>query len=420
MTTAAAGSAPASPVERLTLLDALRGFALIGILTMNAMVLSGLIFMPPEALAALPTAAFDMPMMGLLTWLAYGKFYTIFSLLFGIGFALQMDAALRRGDTRLSLFKRRLAVLLVIGLVHLYFWEGDILVLYALMGFALIPFRHASNRALLVSAVVLVLAPVVLAALIALTNGAANPGAPLWAWGERVTVSLGFAADAMPYPTLRDAGWGEYLRFQLAGVFFRYSELFTTGRPFKVLAMFALGLWVGRSGLLRDPAALRPVLRRVRTWGLAVGLPGALVHLILFVDGQPVDSWAAVAEAAAYAVGVAPLGLAYAALFALVWYRSPSATRLSVLAPAGRMALTNYLMQTVLQLAIFYGIGFGLMGRFGGVWLPPFVAAVIALQVIYSRWWLARFQFGPFEWLWRQATYGRRLPLRAPAGARLA
>ena len=87
-------------------------------------------------------------------------------------------------------------------------------------------------------------------------------------------------------------------------------------------------------------------------------------------------------------------------------------TRAMWLAPAGRLALTNYLSQTVFGLAVFYGIGLGLMGHVGAVWWPLIVACVIAIQVAFSRWWLERFAFGPLEWLWRQATYGRRLPMR--------
>lgn len=118
----------------LRILDALRGFALIGVLLMNIVGFSGMGFMTREQMMDSPTAAADLPVAAVMLVVAYGKFYSIFSLLFGIGFALQLDAALRRGDERLAVFKRRLGVLLGFGLVHMYFWEGDILVPYALMG----------------------------------------------------------------------------------------------------------------------------------------------------------------------------------------------------------------------------------------------------------------------------------------------
>lgn len=183
--------------------------------------------------------------------------------------------------------------------------------------------------------------------------------------------------------------------------------------------MFLLGLWVGRSGLLRDIGGWAPVLRRVRFWGVAVGLPAAAVQAALMLRGGQ-GAAHRIAESTAYALGVAPLGVAYAAAFALLWHSPPWRRRLERLAPAGRMALTNYLTHTVVSLAVFYGIGLGLMGRLAPVWWPVVVAAMLTAQVAASRWWLARFAFGPAEWVWRQATYRRRLPLRrAPAEQRV-
>jgi uncharacterized protein len=403
---------PTAGHERLDSLDALRGFALGGIFLLNLAAFSGFAFMPPEATALSATAALDLPVAGLTVWLGYGKFYSLFSLLFGIGFSLQLAAAMRRGDDRLRVFRRRLLVLLGIGAVHLYFWEGDILVLYSLVGFLLIPFRRVPDKTLLRTAAILVFAPVLLEALIVASHGALDPGAPLLRAGDAVLVATGFPAGALPYPFLRDAGWGEYLRFQLSGVFFRYADLLSTGRPFKVLAMFLVGLWVGRSGMLGDLTPWLPTLRRLRTWCFAIGLPAAAVHAMLMLGDGSGSEWLKVLESLGYALGVAPLALAYASTFAILWQSDTWRPRLARVAPAGRMALTNYLAQTVVGLTAFYGIGFGLMGHIGPVWWPFIVVTVLAVQVAFSRWWLARFAFGPTEWIWRQATYGRRVGLR--------
>lgn len=418
MTSPAAPStpAPAPPTtitDRVTLLDALRGFALIGVLLMNMPAFSGIVYMSPDQMAASSTAATDLPVAVVMLWLAYGKFYSIFSLLFGIGFALQLDAALRRGDAHVSVFKRRLVVLLGIGLVHMYAWEGDILVLYALIGFMLLPLRRMPDPLLLRTSAVLLFAPVLLQLAITLSGGALDPGAPLVQLGERTLLATGFANDALPYPTLAHAGWAEYLRFQLSGPFFRYADLLTTGRPFKVLAMFLLGLWIGRSSLLRGGEETVPLLRRVQRWGFIVGAPAALAQAVLLIAGGAAASWLKLAEALAYALGVVPLALAYAATFTLLYHHERWRRRLDVLGPAGRMALTNYLSQTALQILLFYGVGFALMGKVGATLLPLITATVITAQVLGSRWWLSRFQFGPMEWIWRQATYGRRLPLRS-------
>ena len=405
-------AAPTGERHRIEAIDAFRGVALGAIFLLNLAPFTGFAFMTMDDIRRSATASVDLPMAGLIVWLGYGKFYSLFSLLFGIGFTLQLAAAEARGDRTLSLFRRRLAVLLAIGAVHLYVWEGDILVLYALVGFLLVPLRHLSNRSLLRSAAALVLAPVGVQLLITVSDGRLDPGAPLVRAARYVLIATGFSPDALPFPTLRDAGWAEFLRFQASGAFFRYADLLTTGRPFKVLAMFLVGVAVGRSGLLLDVEPWLPTLRRVRRWGFAVGLPGALAHAALFVSGSPANSWMKVLESLAYAIGVAPLALAYASTLVLLWQSPRWRARIGVLAPAGRMALTNYLMQTAIAIALFYGVGLGLMGRVGPALWPVVMIATIGTQAVVSRWWLARFAFGPMEWIWRQGTYGRRLPLR--------
>jgi uncharacterized protein len=389
-------------------LDVLRGLALAGIFTINQANFSGFIFMPPAEIAALPTAAFDRPVGLFLIWLAYGKFYSLFSLLFGVGFALQLDSAARDGDHRLARFRRRLGVLLAIGLVHLIFiWDGDILALYAMIGFLLVPLRRVSQRALLVTAAVLLLLPVVQQAAIVVSRGALDPGAPLLVAGMRSLEALGFSRDTGPYPLLKEAGLSEVMRFQLTGVWFRYADLLSTGRPYKVLAMFLLGLWAGRSGVLRDLDGWAPVLRRIRRVGLLVGLPASLAQAILLFLGHPPASAWSIVEALAYALGIAPLALAYAAHIALLWRVPIWRDRLSLAIPAGRMALTNYLAQTAIGIGLFYGIGLGWMGEFGPALWPLIAVPVLAAQGGASWWWLARHPFGPMEWLWRAATYGK-------------
>jgi uncharacterized protein len=404
-------AAPTSFSDRLPLLDATRGVALLGIFTLNLAPLSGFIFLKPEEMSALPTAAVDLPAALLILWFGHGKFYSLFSLLFGIGFAMQMESAARAGDQRLRRFRRRLLVLLAIGFIHLTFiWEGDILALYALVGFALIPLRSLSQRALLTTSAVLLVLPVVEQALIVASHGALDPGAPLLEIGRRWQIAMGFGTDAEPYPVLKYASFTEALRFQLSGIWFRYADLLTTGRPFKVLAMFVLGLWVGRSGLLRDIEPWVPLLRRVRLVCLAVGLPAALVQALMEVGAGPRDSPLQILASAAYALGVAPLAVAYGAHLALLWRRAIWRDRLAWAIAPGRMALTNYLMQTVIGIALFYGIGLGLMGELGPVTWPLIAGVVVAFQAAVSWWWLGRFPFGPMEWLWRRATYGRFSP----------
>jgi uncharacterized protein len=179
-----------------------------------------------------------------------------------------------------------------------------------------------------------------------------------------------------------------------------------------VLGMFLIGLWVGRRAIYADLDRYAPLLRNVARWGLMIGLPVSMAKAVLSMwPGEvPIIEFAA---EAAYVLGTPTLALGYAAGFALLWRKG--AKSLSWAAPAGRMALTNYLMQTILQSLIFYGWGMGLIGTFGLIFIYPLSLAIFALQVAYSRWWLSRFRFGPVEWLWRSLTYGRSQPMQLPA-----
>ena len=408
-----------SRVPRLPLLDVLRGFALFGIFLINLGSFTGFIFMTPADMAATATAAIDKPIAVVILWLAYGKFYSLFSLLFGIGFALQLGTS-SDDSHAVGRFRRRLLVLLGIGVVHLFIWEGDILAFYALIGFLLVPLRALSQPALLKTAVLLIAMPVVLHALIVATGGLLDPGAPLRAAGQRHTEWLGYPGDTKPFPFLRDAGWADYVRFQSAGFWFRYADLLTTGRPFKVLAMFLVGLWVGRSGMLTDLQAWTPALRRVRAAGLIVGLPASLAQVVLMIVAEP-RTTLSLMESLAYALGVAPLALAYAAHITLVWQSPRWNGRLVRLMPAGRMALSIYLSQTVVAIALFYGVGLGLMGRVGPAFWLPLALVVVGGQAWLAWRWLGRYRQGPMEWLWRRAAYGSagsdsssRAPRRLP------
>jgi uncharacterized protein len=153
----------------------------------------------------------------------------------------------------------------------------------------------------------------------------------------------------------------------------------------------------------------------VLVWALALGLVANAGWTWIKLDLRPdFLSWPGVAESAGYALGVAPLALAYAAGIALLWQRAWWQRRFATLAPVGRMALTNYLLQTVVAIALFYGIGFGWAGKVGPTLILVLVVVVFAAQVQLSALWLRHFRYGPAEWLWRSLTYGQRQPMRVP------
>jgi uncharacterized protein len=387
---AAAGT---SAGERVELLDGLRGFALFGILLANILYWSGWIFMPAEQRLAL---AGDAAVRGQYVFhhlFVDGKFYTIFSLLFGLGFALQLHRLERRGLDGLAIFRRRLLVLLAIGLVHMVLvWDGDILTFYALVGLLLPFFRQWSDRALAATAAILIF--LVPWAGYALFEGFGwRPHQAVAAFGDRIFAALG-GTPADPVGWLAREEPSAFFAWVMGGWPYAISTRLESWRIPKLLGIMLLGLLLGRrlaeGRLLGD----RRLLWTAFLGGLALGLPLSLAFGLTPGLGQ---------MSIPSLLGTVPLALAYAAGFALAWPHARGLLRVFV-AP-GRMALTNYLMQTLIGIALFYGIGLGLVGRVPPAGLYALAAAIFAVQILFSRWWLARHEQGPMERLWRRLTY---------------
>jgi uncharacterized protein len=416
MTTAHAPS-PADPTARIGLVDSLRGFALFGVCLAN--LFTGFSFVGGPTPAPQPhyTLATDGAASFLMHALVEGKFYSIFSLLFGLGFALQLQRAEARGGDGLSLYMRRLRILMLIGLLHiLLLWAGDILLFYGLMGLILVRLRQLDERTAIRWAAICILLPIPFY-LPTLIHPLISLGTPPNVVLFGLSKLLGFDIEDpnLVYNVFIGRDAGRWLGLELLGLFYRFGDLLFTGRPFKVLAMFLLGMLIGRRELWARLDESAAMLRRVALSGLGVGLPASLLWATI---KDPASYYAGtlqgLTETVLYALAVAPLALAYAALFALGW-RLPALRRiLGVLAPAGRMALTNYLTQTVVAILIFSGWGLGLAGRVGATYLWPLAAATLAAQIIVSAWWLRRFRFGPMEWVWRSLTYRSWQPMRTP------
>lgn len=396
-------SGPQPPAGRHDVIDALRGFALLGMCMVNLVSLSLYEFLDEAGKGALPTAGFDAFVAEAMTWLVNIKFITLFSLLFGLGFALQLERAQRRGQAGVGRYVRRLLVLLAIGTVHAWWaWWGDILFTYALVGLLMIPFRHASDRMLLVAGIAVALLPPLIAPLVKPLLPAVPAQAQMYAGALQA-----FASPSWPQAfafNIQMSNWARVSNWALV--------CFVLGR-------FLLGYWAGRRGLLQSPGTHRLLLRRILASAL---IAWALSTVLGLVQAPLREAWPAidvepvkVAIRMLLRVGPLALGIAYAVGFVLLFLRAGWSRRLAVFAPLGRMALSNYLAQSVLGIALFYGVGLdlGCTSGLAGVLLAWI--AIIALQLWWSRWWLARFAYGPAEWLWRWATYGQRPRMRLAA-----
>ncbi|MFL5502764.1 MAG: DUF418 domain-containing protein [Gemmatimonadaceae bacterium] len=390
---------PLPPTERIRALDVLRGVAVAGILLANVQVFFGLTFMPPDRIAALPTVAADRVASFLEHVFVDGKFYSIFSLLFGIGFGVQLS---RGGAAALPRFRRRLRILLGIGAIHAFLiWAGDILMLYALLGFTMPWFSRRSNRALLRWTLILLAVPTALYVVTLTLWLLVGPGT------TQTTTSTGPPANILKFfeaigtGGIKDAFIGNLVF--LAG---RWADLFATVRFPKVLGMFVLGLWTVRAGIALSPTDHRRALARWSVLGWSVGLPANISAAWAFDHWQYLPpSVGGLLGTAMQGVGIPMLALGYAATVALLVV--DGRRFIGVFAPVGRMALTNYLMHSIICVVLSYGFGFGLWWHVGSSRAMAIAGAIILVQIPLSAWWLSRYRFGPVEWLWRRLTYGR-------------
>lgn len=399
---------PVAPTERIEILDVLRGLAIGGILIGNMQWFSGYGMMPAAIAAQAPQS--DQIVNFLVHFMIEGKFYSVFSLLFGFGFALQIARAAERGDTNATLFKRRLFWLMLIGLMHAYLlWAGDILSIYALVGFLLILFRRKTDASLLKWAAALMIVPILTYLLMyALFVAFAPPG-----------VAAQVEAGQSDFWTQAVASIREGSFFQIATGFNlqyivgRYAGLIFEMRLPKILAMFLLGFYAYRRRLFQDLPGNKPFIRRVLIYGLGIGIPCNLAFAALAGREAVLPPTAiGIIGVFSYAIGVPALALGIIALIATLLQNSGWQRTLALLAPVGRMALTNYLLQTIVGVTIFYGYGFGLYGQVGPAKVTFLALAIFAVQIPLSALWLRYFAYGPMEWIWRQLTYRKRLPIR--------
>ena len=392
--------------ERHVVLDALRGLALLGIVLANFPEFGLWTFLSSEEQSLQPTAAADRIVRFLQYMLVDGKFYTIFSLLFGIGFALFLSRHSR------GRFIRRMVLLALIGALHLLFiWSGDILLLYAIGGLLLTLFVGCKDRLLLWLAGALILLPVGLDALTEFCG--VDFAAPFYAAWWREASAQGITEENFA-AWLRDAeSYPQMFAFLCQGAYERIWEFASGHRLPKVLGLFMLGYLMGKHRLYARLTEL-PLASFLR-W---CSFPAVLMSGIYAWSATNGHPWGLTIHSLLYAVSVIPLALCYVAAFCLLYVKNSSLSTLhsslfTMLAAPGRMALTNYISQSLIGILLFYGLGFGLGTRFGLTHIEFIALIVFLVQIMLSRLWLRYFRFGPLEWFWRICTYGKYYPIKA-------
>lgn len=297
----------------------------------------------------------------------------------------------------------------LIGLIHLaVIWNGDIIALYALVGFVLLLFIRIEPRKLVTLGVLSLLVPILSYWLRMLEPMLNKPSDLFHSICQNLDSRLlGISTPEEFANLIRRGSLRELLIYNFDGAFYRFGDLIFQSRYIKVLGMFLIGYSLGISGYYKVLLKSRRSLWIVAAIGLIVGLPANYImaefmetpanYLQLTTDG--------LYQTIAYALGVASLALAYVSLLALIFSNKSGNRLMRLLTPVGKMALTNYISHSLLGILIFYGIGFGLMGTLGPIAWTVFGIIVFVFQIIYSTIWLQFFQFGPLEWMWRSLTY---------------
>lgn len=394
---------PTTVRERYEALDALRGFALFGILLANLYSFFGYNVLTANEIVTLPIA--DRGVLFFIDWFIESKFFGLFSILFGLGFGLQamrMDAP----TYFCSYWYRRMFVLLTIGLIHMVFiWAGDILTLYAVLGMLLPLFLNLSDRALIRWIFCLLFAPILIFFLTLATSDSTFWEA-LAQYSKILQAQLGFGHLSKLEMSTSSSAREVFFANALA-VIPRPMSYLLSGRYPQVLGLFLIGLLFSRR--LPEIIQTRIPLNRALMAVFLIGLTCSLTY-----------AWSKAASGTYYSltqfgamqavvlhIGAPLLSLAIGWVFLNSWHASCESRLFRGFATLGRMALTNYLLQTSVSVLLFTGYGFGLMGTLPFSLIPVFAVGILLGQWVFSRFWLQKFSQGPLEMIWKRLAYMR-------------
>jgi uncharacterized protein len=395
---------PTQSKNRIVFLDVLRGFALIGILYANILSWSGLKFLPLEDIRAMGNIEIDTMLYRLLKFFVDTKFYTIFSLLFGIGFCIQFS---RNGqkDGFDQTYLRRLAILLVVGIIHALTWSGDILTLYALMGVLLWSMRNVEQKNILRISIALFAIPILLDIVY------------MYTFAQEIVKPVGTALKTYPdmeplaiVEGFRSTNYGDVFRTNFHNLLWRWYDFIPSGRPFKVLGLFLLGFHLHSTGFITERSSKAKNL--IPLLALGFGFTAVTTTMDGSVSSFSKD-WGNVLYKLTHEIGQITLGLGYIGLLALIVKKMPQFFLFKIMKSYGQQSMSSYIGHTVIGILIFYPfIGFGLFGELNLQQTFGIAGLILIFQFIFSAVWFRYFSFGPIEWLWRCATYGKWFPIK--------
>jgi uncharacterized protein len=392
-----------SPIkQRVELLDILRGIAIFGMFAVN--MTADLRW--ADLFGDLQPWSADFASLVFVNLFANGKFITIFSFLFGIGFYVQAERRIANNVSVASFWLRRLSGLLMIGVVaNACTLPAWILVDYAIFGLGLLLFYKLPPRKIFIAAITCFVIGTLFGSIIPTYWPPLESGVPM------LIDEIHESAESVQ----RDGSFLEISAWTILHLWEEFADWRYYLNDIAILGLMLLGLYVARRGAIRDREIRLSIAGKASPWLLGIGFFGCAMWVAMKNFGLGDESsvhYSLVMDLLAWPFGMPFLGMGYVAAITLITGREKWKTRLTAFAPIGRMALTNYLFTGFVSALISYQWGLGLYGQvFPAVGLL-IVVALLPVQMFASRWWLDRFNFGPFEWLWRSWTYGLFPPMK--------
>ncbi len=400
--------APIDPKQRIEILDILRGFALLGIIFNNMQYLSGYAFTPFDTLKEIINFQLNEDVYHFLDIIITAKFYTLFSFLFATGFYIQLSKHTEDSTDFLKTYRRRLFILLVIGVVHSLIWFGDILLSYAIIGFILILFRNVKSKNLLRWSICILLLPFLIdLALLPFFQTSATISV-----NNSTPIVHVFYPDMTPETvinTYQNGSMADIFLLNFHNLVWKYMGYFPSGQYFTLFGIFLFGYYLASIGFFTEKS--KPILLLIIS--LIIGLLATFSARIL---GGSLYRWPPTLPNILFKflllTGQIFMCILYITFIYKIIQTSIGKRILKYLIPMGRMALSNYLFQTIIMIVIFYNFGFNLFGKISLITTTGIAILLLILQIIFSNIWLRHFKFGPFEWLWRSLTYKKRIKIR--------